>query len=174
MFHTQITISSLKSILQGWREVLCTKFIQVLESMLFLSPPTASTGRRGLRWAESLEWTCDAGVLWVVTVVDIPSYVRALNESSFCACAFQVVQVDCATTGTKVGLSLDGFRQPAAHLPAHHLTICKIPSVITHGTPFSSQVHLHTALATMQASHEPDGSLRRERIRENWISCVFI
>lgn len=97
--------------------------------------------------------------------MDIPSYVRALNESSFCACAFQVVQVDWAATGTEVGQYLGGFRQAAAYLPAHHLSICKIPSVITHGTPFSSQVHLHSALAAMDASHELDGSWRRERGR---------
>lgn len=135
--------------------------------MLFLSPSywIRLVGVAWLRWAESLEWTCDAGVLWVVTVVDVPCYVRAPNESIFCACAFQIVQVDCATTGTEVGQYLCGSRQPAAHLPTHHLSICKIPSVITHGTPFPSQVHLHTTLAAVQASHEPDGGLRRERER---------
>ncbi len=90
---------------------------------------------RGLRWVESLESTCDAGILWMVTVVDVPHYVRALSESSFCACALQIVHLDWATAGTEVGHHLGGFRQPAAHLPAHHLCIRKIPSIIAHGFP---------------------------------------
>lgn len=132
------------------------------------SAPTVFTGPGWWVWLAvvggvMLESTCDAGILWMVTVVDVPCYVRALSESSFCACAFQIVHLDWAPARTEMGHHLGGFRQVAAHLPAHHLRIRNIPSVIAHGSPFSSQVNLHTALAAINAPNQPDGTFRREK-----------
>lgn len=77
----------------------------------------------------------DAGILAVITVVDVPADVRAQEQGALLSSAFDVVQEDRASAGAKVGLSRGCQRLATPQLTAQDHGCPEIPRIVANGAP---------------------------------------
>lgn len=101
----------------------------------------------------------DSSILMVPTVVLSPAQAFAFHQVLFSSVAVDIIQQNQTGSVAKVGVAMCVDSITTAYLLTHHLGIVEDPVIITHRSPVSLVVDLHSALTGILSIHQANGAV---------------
>lgn len=96
-----------------------------------------------------------SSILMVTTAVILKTTVAAVYQVGLITRAVCIIQPDGASSRAEECIHGCGNGLPTTYLPTNHLSILHVPAIVTHHTPLTIMVQLHSALTSVTAARKP-------------------
>ncbi len=104
---------------------------------------------------EKLTWANDSSILMMTTVMSSPSFWSTILQCCLWSPTVHIIHPDWSWSSSKVSPIHCIYSLSTSHLSTHHCSIINTPVLITHCSPLTIMMNLHSTSTETVTTNQP-------------------